>query len=111
MALFFAACQEQIDPRDIQSGRPPPDPNSPLVGTMWHWGDWGGTTLYFETPDTVIGNPGDPGESSFTYSYDKATHNGQVDTLGRFTVTPDYGKMNFSEWRHYGHGAEFTRIE
>ena len=110
MALSLAACQDQIDPREAPYSWPPPDPSSPLIGTKWHWGDWGGTTLYFDTTNTVIGNPGSPGESSFTYYYDGTTRRGQVDALGRFAVTPDYGKMNFSEWRSYGHGAEFTRI-
>ena len=111
MALSLAACQDQIDPREAPYSWPPPDPASPLIGTNWYWDGygWGDVILYFDDADTVIGNPG-PDQASFPYNYDGITRKGEVTGLGRFTVTPDYGKMIFSEWRSYGHGANFTRI-
>jgi hypothetical protein len=111
MLFSFAGCQEQTDPRDTQLNWPPLDTDSQLVGTRWHWGDWGGATLFFETPETVMSNLGDSEEFALAYVYNNTTRSGQVDTLGRFTVTGDYEKLNFSEWRNFGHGVEFTRIE
>ncbi|HCC36858.1 MAG TPA: hypothetical protein DEQ14_04190 [Treponema sp.] len=109
--IILAACQAQIDPRDTQSGRLPPDLESPLIGTAWRYETWG-QTLYFESAETVIHN----GTDSYEYFYDKAARAGRIGVLGSFTVTADsvtadYKLINFPDFKGYGHGADFTRID
>jgi len=114
-AFFLMGCQGQIDPRDAQSDRPPPDPNSPLIGTMWEGRGRGGGSLvilYFESAERVIFNPGLLGERFLDYHFSAATRRGNVDTLGYFSVTTDeYEAIAFYRgWRHYPCGADFTRL-
>ena len=105
MVFSLAGCQVQTDPRDIRPGGPGPDPDSPLIGTRWLFGDWGEQIVYFETAETVEFNG-----NSYTYTYNKETRNGHADYLSRFTVAENYENMTFHNWRQYGHPAHFTRV-
>jgi len=113
-ALFLMGCQAQIDPRDAQPDRPPPDLNSPLIGTTWEGRGRGGgglVILYFESAERVIFNPELPGERFLDYHFSQATRRGNVATLGNFSVTEEYKAIEFyMNWRHYPCGADFARV-
>lgn len=111
-AFLLAGCQEQLDPRDIQPGKPGADLNSPLIGTTWTNTEWSGRILYFETADTVLYTKIDSGNSSYAdYYYTKEERKGEVEGLGPFNVTENYQRMVFSNIEGYGHSMDFTRTD
>ena len=110
ITLVLAGCQPQIDPREQKPDWPPPDPQSPLVGTGWANPDWGGRKLHFETAELVFYTRVYTDVSSYkNYFYDKEKRIGEVETLGPFTVTQNYQRMTFSNIEGYGHHMDFTR--
>jgi hypothetical protein len=110
-SLFLSGCQQQTDPRDM----PPKYTHTqdhPLTGTTWYWdSEWSANrrTLFFETADRVIYQDG----TQFTesYVYDKNEKQGKIDAYGEFSVTDDYETMLFPNWKNYGHGAEYKKVD
>jgi hypothetical protein len=113
--FFLIGCQVQIDPRATGQDWPPPNPDSYLIGTSWS-GSTRGTgsivTLFFECAEKVIFNEGMADRQSLNYFYVDETRKGYVSSLGGFSVTTeDYESIDFSTWRQFPCGADFTRVK
>jgi hypothetical protein len=109
-SLFLSGCQQQADPRDV----PPKYTHTqdhPLTGTKWYWdSEWSENRriLFFNTADKMVYQDGS--EFIESYVYDKNMKMGRIDAYGEFTVIDDYQTISFSNWKNYGHGAEYKRL-
>ena len=112
-ALLFGCFLEETP--ELDGGYPPT-----LVGTFWQWdSSFGLRTLEFDTETHLFfhndhrdGNP--PFKDNDYYTYDPISGTGNI--TGEYPAGPfqiqDGGKtMYFLNFKSYGHGADFTRIE
>jgi hypothetical protein len=109
-ALLCIACPQQTDPR---AGDPFADPgDNTLVGTLWAWdGNWGYRTLAFESETEAVYSDGyyDPPEKTRVhYVFHQETGAGLMDIYGPFARNG--GRLEFSDWKKYGHGAEYVLL-
>jgi hypothetical protein len=90
IGAFSPGCEQQTDPRDIT-----------LTGTQW---TWSGTVLEFKSgaQATVLG-------STYSYTYDRSTRQGEVQALGPFTVSADFQTLTFVSYNNGGGKAVFER--
>jgi hypothetical protein len=58
-----------------------------------------------------LGQDGDDYTESYTYN--SATKTGTIAYYAEagFTISADNQTMRIAEWKNYGHGCEFTRLE
>jgi hypothetical protein len=110
-SLLFMACPQQTDPR----AEDPPEGagDATLAGTLWAWdGNWGYRTLSFETATEAVYSDGyyDPPEKTRVgYTFNGETGAGLMDIYGPFSKSGD--RLEFSDWKKYGHGAEYVLLE
>ncbi|WP_157784168.1 hypothetical protein [Treponema primitia] len=90
--IIFPECQQQTDPRDIE-----------LVGTKW---TWSGTLLEFKS-----GAQAEVLDSTYSYTYDHAARQGEMQTLGTFRVSADFRTLTFTSYNNGGGEAVFERQE
>ncbi|MDR1909447.1 MAG: hypothetical protein LBQ35_05995 [Spirochaetaceae bacterium] len=113
LLYLLPACSQQIDPRSD-------DPftggiSDTLVGTFWVWDStWGYRTLKFESRNRALFT--DDGhtprlEVRVAYYFDEKTGKGALETYGLFTLGGDGTRLEFSNWKNYGHGSEYLYTE
>jgi hypothetical protein len=94
VAVFFStiffSCEQQTDPRDIA-----------LTGTRWIWS---GTVLEFKS-----GSLAAVLDSTYSYTYDISSRQGQMQTLGAFRVSADLQTLTFPSYNNGGGEAVFER--
>jgi hypothetical protein len=110
-SLLFTACPQQTDPRaDDPFGG---GGDGALVGTLWAWdGAWGYRTLRFESGTEAVYSDGyydPPEETRVRYVFDEETGAGLMDIYGPFSRSGT--RLEFSDWKKYGHGAEYVWLE
>jgi hypothetical protein len=90
LLALFPACEQQTDPRDID-----------LAGTRWIWS---GTALEFKSGSqaTVLG-------LTYSYSYDRSSRQGDIQTLGAFWISADFQTLTFPNYNNGGGEAVFQR--
>jgi hypothetical protein len=119
--LLFAlwGCAQQYDPRDKAAPGSPPETGGPaadsLKGTVWVWDSpWGRRTLTFHPSEMTVSYLGQDGDN-FTeaYTYDGGRKRGAVDYYGEagFEISGDNRTMHFIEWKNYGHGCDYVRLD
>jgi hypothetical protein len=117
--LLCSGCAGQYDPRDTVPPYPPPEtgeaPSDSLKGTVWVWDSpWGRRTLTFHESEmtvTYLGQDGD--DYTEPYTYDSAAGKGAVEYYGEagFEISAGRRTMHFIEWKNYGHGCEYIRLD
>jgi hypothetical protein len=119
VSLAFSACPQQYDPGDIETPSNPPPGNrgdslDSLKGTVWVWDSaWGKRTLIFDASELKVTYIGQAGDSYMEkYTYNSNTKTGNIEYYGEagFEVSPDNQTMHFIEWKSYGHGCDYTRL-
>jgi hypothetical protein len=126
--FLLAACDGSSD--NDSNGYPlEPDPNV-LAGTYW-W--WPSLQLFFISPDRVMlystgayypyeGSPfrytyAAPGYA-YSYTYNPLTKSGRINDIGEYTggslgdfiITADNQNLYFSNYKSYGHDADFVTL-
>jgi hypothetical protein len=119
LLLLFAlwGCAQQYDPRDkVPPGSAPEAGGSSadsLKGTVWVWDSpWGRRTLTFHESEMTVRYLGQDGDDyTEAYTYDGKT--GAVRYYGEagFEISADNRTMHFIEWKNYGHGCDFIRLD
>jgi hypothetical protein len=87
---FFPACEQQTDPRDIE-----------LAGTRWIWS---GTVLEFKNDSRAAVL-----DSTYSYTYDRSSRQGDMQTLGAFRISEDFQTLAFPNYNNGGGEAVFQR--
>ena len=91
-----------------------------LIGTRWEWDSaFGLRTLAFDSPDHLIFHndhrDGTPVQHlDDYYTYDRTTGQGNITgeyPAGPFIIINEGRIMHFTNFKNYGHGADFTRLE
>jgi hypothetical protein len=120
LSLVFSACLQQYDPRDSEvPSNPPPgnggDSLDSLKGTVWVWDStWGRRMFTFHPSEMTVSYLGQDGDDyTEPYTYDSNTKTGKIEYYGEagFEISADNRIMHFFEWKSYGHGCDFTRLE
>ncbi|MDR1585976.1 MAG: hypothetical protein LBS57_00820 [Treponema sp.] len=110
-AAFFSGCEPETG-----GGNYP----ETLAGTKWEWdSEYGLRTLDFDSADHLVfyndrRDGAEPARFDDYYTYDSSTGTGTVTgayPAGDFALVNDNRVMYFKNFKAYGHGADFTRIE
>jgi hypothetical protein len=108
-AAIFSGCEPETGGGDYLET---------LVGTEWEWGSqYGRRTLEFDSPDHLFfyndhGNGAEPARLDDYYTYDSSTGTGTIRgeyPAGDFYLAGGNGVMRFTNFKNYGHGADFLR--
>ncbi|GHV30313.1 hypothetical protein AGMMS4952_17140 [Spirochaetia bacterium] len=90
IGILFPGCEQQTDPRDIE-----------LTGTTWIWS---GAVLEFKS-----GSRAEVLNTTYSYTYNRSSRQGDIQTLGAFTVSADFQTLIFPNYNNGGGEAVFTR--
>jgi hypothetical protein len=78
-----------------------------LVGTEWTWGsEWGASWIVFIS-ETHSRN----GTYLDWYVYDPLSRQGEIEYMGKFTISRDGTTLFIPQYGTYPHSATFTRVE
>lgn len=113
-SLVLPGCAPQYDSRDIPQPETGGLPSDSLKGTVWVWDSpWGRRTLTFHQSDMTVVYLGQDGDSyTEPYTYNGNTKTGTIQYYGEegFEISSDNQSIHFIEWKQYGHGCDFTRL-
>lgn len=110
--LFFVlpGCAQQNPPPETGG-----DSLDSLNGTVWVWDSaWGRRTLRFDPSEMIVTYIGQDGDDyTEPYTYNSNTKSGTITYYGEagFEISADNQTMHFIEWKSYGHGCDYTRLE